>query len=447
MYNSVNNDTDFEYENAEQGACCNDSDYMDSLCNDDAYCPPDSGREHYYSHPPDGCGEDNDGAVQEPYHGESCEDNRSEAEYCSAHADNSAIQADRDGGTDGGDGSAYSDNGTIQADRDGGDGEDGGLSVYNTEQLMNYEFIRQEYIVNDLLSPGLAVLAGSPKIGKSWLVLNLCIQLSYGKPFLGNEVKSCQALYMALEDDPRRMQKRMIMLGDDGSDRLFITHHSKPLGKSFEEEITEFEKKHPACRLIVIDTFQKIRRGTGELSYSNDYKDVSRLKKLADSLNICILLVHHTRKMADSDYMNEISGTNGIAGSADTLMVLKKEKRNSRAAVLSCTGRDIEDRELSLYLDKDSCIWKVKSDSLAEEDRGVPEEIPELIEYMKELGKFAGSNTDFTNGFCNSRGFIIDASHLKRSMNLYREELEKGGVIFRSGKINGKRRLAVLYKE
>ncbi len=318
-----------------------------------------------------------------------------------------------------------------------------GFDTFTSEELFDYRFEKRDFIVRNLLRPGLAVLAGSPKIGKSWMVLYLCLQAAKGEDFLNNKVKPSEVLYMALEDDPARLQNRLMTLTDEPTARLHIT--TSCVGKSLSEDICAFEREHPRCRLIVIDTFQKIRKAGREMSYSNDYSDVSRLKKLADKLGICILLVHHTRKMPDNDCMNEISGTNGIAGSADTLMVLKKEKRTSRSAVLFCTGRDIEDRELTLYLDRDTCVWQVKSDTLEEQDESLPEELVELAEFMKERGEFAGTATELCDAFCSARSYIIAPNQLTRSMNQHRLELKEAGVEFVSKRERDKRMIGVVY--
>lgn len=319
------------------------------------------------------------------------------------------------------------------------------LCTLTGDQLLSYEFERRDCIVKNLLTAGLAILAGAPKIGKSWMVLNLCSNIACGLPFLGNEVKQGDVLYLALEDDARRLQRRLLTIGDESRGHLHLANSCSPLGVQLEEQIRLFMNSHPSTRLVVIDTFQKIRKSVRETSYANDYAEVSRLKRLADSEGICILLVHHTRKLGDSDYMNEISGTTGIAGSADTLMVLKKEKRNSREAVLSCTGRDIEDREMTLLLDRETCIWEVKADSLSEEFKSAPEEIEELAEYMKSIGSFEGGNTEFCDRFCNARSYIISPKQLKQSMNLYRWELEDMGVKFKSYRKDGKRLLRITY--
>lgn len=341
------------------------------------------------------------------------------------------------------------DNITPDADSDLRYTEDGEpvepLCVLTSDQLMSYEFERRDFIVENLLTCGLAILAGSPKIGKSWMVLSLCTQVACGSPFLGNKVRQGEVLYLALEDDARRLQRRLLTIGSETGGRLYLANSCSQSGVQLEEQIRLFLSEHPSARLVVIDTFQKIRRQVKETGYANDYAEVSRLKQLADSEGICILLVHHTRKLGDSDYMNEISGTTGISGSADTLMVLKKETRTSREAVLSCTGRDIEDREMTLFLDRETCVWEVRSDSLSDEAKALPEEIEELAEFMKSIGSFDGGNTDFCDRFCNARSYIISPKQLKQSMNLYRWQLEDLGVRFTSYRKNGARLLRITY--
>ena len=336
-------------------------------------------------------------------------------------------------------GKAY---GEIYADSDD-DVEE--LDTLTADELMHLYFPKKEYIVSTLLTPGLAVLAGAPKIGKSWMVLDMCLKIAKGEAFLGQPTRKGSVLYLALEDDRYRLHRRLLRIADEGSDNMRVAHRCSMEPEALERQIQLFIGQHPDTRLIVIDTFQKIRRSVREMSYANDYAEVSRLKSIADKEGVCILLVHHTRKLGDSDYMNEISGTNGIAGSADTLMVLKKDKRSSREATLSCTGRDIEDRELTLSLDRDTCVWQVKSDSLTQPDEDIPDEIPELIEFMKEIKSYSGTNTDFTDMFSFKRQFIINPNQLKKSMNLYRDELLRHGVEFVSLKSHGRRSLAISY--
>ena len=321
------------------------------------------------------------------------------------------------------------------------------LKVINCVDLVETRYNRIDWIVEGLLKPGLSVLAGAPKIGKSWMVLQLCLAVAKGEPFLGMETRCCDVLYITLEDSEMRLQDRLLRLTDDMPERLNITLSCPGVGEELRRALTVYCVDHPFTRLIVIDTFQKIREQSSQMSYAGDYAEVSAVKRIADELNIAILLVHHTRKMSDSDVINEISGTNGIAGSADALMILKKEKRSERTAVLSCTGRDIEDREAELTLDRETCVWRVINDTYRPEQKIIPPQLLKLIAFAEKLGYYEGGNTEFCERFAAYSGERIIPNHLKRMMNLYRYELEDAGVFFISVKKHGIRSLAVYYKK
>ncbi len=320
------------------------------------------------------------------------------------------------------------------------------LTTFDCESLSEMRLTRLSYVIDDFLRPGLAVLAGAPKVGKSWLVLYMCLQVAGGEPFWGMQTRQGTVLYIALEDSRERLQERVLRITDHYSENLHFSLSCSPLGDDLEEELRSFTADHPDTRLIVLDTFQKVRAQVREMSYANDYAEVSRLKRIADELGVCILLVHHTRKQADNDFMNEISGTNGIAGSADTLMVLKKAKRSQSRANLSCTGRDIVDRELELEFDRNTFVWTVKSDSLEEKsEKEMPREMCLLVAFMMTKGYSYSSVSDFTAEFCKKCGVLIEPNQLKRLMNRWRFELEDEGVNFSTVRRKDARMLVVNY--
>ena len=136
------------------------------------------------------------------------------------------------------------------------------------------------------------------------------------------------------------------------------------LKHGLEQQIEQFLTEHPATKLVVIDTLQRVRSAGGDSNlYANDYQDVGLLKQLADQHHIAILLIHHLRKLHDDDPMNMISGSTGLSGAADSAFVLQKNARSANAASLHCTGRDIPDRTLKLELGEDDHIWKLLEDS------------------------------------------------------------------------------------
>ena len=235
-------------------------------------------------------------------------------------------------------------------------------------------------------------------------------------------------LYVSLEDTASRLQERLLSVTDDAPN-VFFTTFSFKIGEGLEEQVKNFIAEHPDTVLIVIDTFQMIRNTGSEISYASDYNEIEIIKKLAEELKITILLVHHLRKQGDSDPFNMLAGSNGLAGGVDTMFVLDKSKRCSTNATLYCSGRDIEDRKIELSFDKDSCTWNFVSDSSDNPEMLLPDDIHQLIEFMKQKLCFTGSNTD----------------SLKRRMNRYRRELEENRVVFQSNRSNGKRILNINY--
>lgn len=317
------------------------------------------------------------------------------------------------------------------------------LNVINCVDLVETRYDRIDWIVDGLLKPGLSVLAGAPKIGKSWMVLQLCLAVAKGEPFLGMNTRRCDVLYITLEDSEKRLQERVLRLTGEVPEKLNITLDCPGVGETLKKTLAVYCGDYPSTRLIVIDTFQKIREQENKMTYAGDYAEVSAVKRIADELNIAILLVHHTRKLSDSDFINEIAGTNGIAGSADTLMILKKEKRSESKAILSATGRDVEDRSMELNLNRETCMWEVVSDNYHPERRELPETMLKLIVFMDKLGNYDGTNTAFCEQFNRFSGESMTPHHLKRQMNLYRYELEDAGIFFLSVRKNNGRRLAV----
>ena len=149
--------------------------------------------------------------------------------------------------------------------------------------------------------------------------------------------------------------------------------------------------------------------------------------------------------MSDGDVINEISGTNGIAGSADTLMILKKQKRTDSKAILSCTGRDIEDRVTELDMDRETCIWKAVSAPVKKKKEAMPPILHKLIAYAAEIKTYDGSNAAFCAQFCAYSGEDIAPNALKRIMNRWRYALEDAGLYYLSVRTKNERRLAVNY--
>ncbi|MGN1347001.1 MAG: AAA family ATPase [Eubacteriales bacterium] len=224
-----------------------------------------------------------------------------------------------------------------------------------------YETVYQSRppIIDGLLYSGAYILAGAPKIGKSFLVAQIAYHISTGQKLWEYEVRSGVVLYLALEDDYRRLQERMFrMFGVTEVNTLYFATNANKLGNGLDEQLELFVREHENTKLIIVDTLQKIREVGGDAySYANDYEIISKLKNFADKYGICILIVHHTRKQPAGDSFEMISGTTGLMGCADGAFLMQKEKRTDSRATLDIVGRDQPDQRLHLIKDQNRLIW------------------------------------------------------------------------------------------
>lgn len=255
---------------------------------------------------------------------------------------------------------------------------------FAADDLVNERLEPISWVVEDLLPTGLAMLCAPSKFGKSWMVLQLCIAAAEGNSFLNHKTVKCASLYYALEDGKGRLQDRLKKILKDKTAPKGIRFAIKAdmldggLLNKIEEELTAY----PDTKLVIIDTLQKVR---GKMSkedtlYGNEYRQMAAVKDFADKHKICLLFVHHLRKMADeSDVFNMISGSTALMGATDTILIISKKKRNDDKAIFSSTGRDIEQSELVVAFDKSKYRWEVE---------GTVEEIAarrELEEYESNI--------------------------------------------------------------
>ena len=184
---------------------------------------------------------------------------------------------------------------------------------------------------------------------------------------------------------------------------------------------------------------------SGEASYGGDYQELGKLKRLADALQISILLVHHLRKQGDRDPVNRLSGTSGISGAVDSIFILDRDGRSQSAARLTCTGRDLEHRELQLRFCKDTCLWELVSDSLDAPEHLLPREMELLLRYMTEQKSFKGSSTELARELNRSGNLNLSAKGMKQMMNRWRYELQELGLTFQNHRSNGQRFVEVSF--
>jgi hypothetical protein len=246
------------------------------------------------------------------------------------------------------------------------------VAIYTLPELLAMQIPEQKWAVPGIMSEGLTLLAGAPKQGKSWLALNLAITIAAGGKALGNaKVESGDVLYLCLEDRLRRVQYRARKvlggIGCESSRRLKISVEWPKMSDGGLEGLETWAKSVERPTLFIIDVWQKFKpasNGKSKNQYEEDYQFSTQLKSFADSIGCSALAIHHTKKSKSEDWLEDVSGTLGLAGAADGVLVLQRT-RGECEAKLCMTGRDIDEQELALKFDQETAVWT--SEGSAEE--------------------------------------------------------------------------------
>ena len=268
------------------------------------------------------------------------------------------------------------------------------LITVDGRTLMDRPLEPPNFVVDTLISQGLHILAGSPKVGKSWLALWLAVTVAKGEPVWNMTTKQGTTLYLCLEDSVLRIQNRLFEITEDAPDSVHFCTECALIGQGLEEQVDAFIATHPDTVLVIIDTLQMVRP-IHDATYANDYRDLSVLKRLADKHGIAILLIHHLRKESADDVFNRISGSTAISGAVDSSFTLVEDKRGSGKATLSCIGRDIEYRELTLERNAEN-VWELVSDSRTQPELLGGQIVILLSELMSDRTEFIGTPTELS---------------------------------------------------
>lgn len=258
------------------------------------------------------------------------------------------------------------------------------LKTVSMAALYETVFDIQTPLIDGLLGRGTYLFVGSPKVGKSFMMAQIAYHISIGIPLWDYKVRKATVLYFALEDDYPSLQKRLFqMYGAEETGNLYFATECKTVNSGLDEQIRGFMQEHPDTGLIIIDTLKRVREAGGaDYSYASDYDIVARLKALADSYKVTMLIVHHTQKQKSEDIFDMISGTNGLMGAADGAFVLSKEKRTSNTATLDVAGRDQQDMKIHLVRDTERLVWnfeKSETELWKEPSKPLLEKIAETL--------------------------------------------------------------------
>ena len=239
-----------------------------------------------------------------------------------------------------------------------------------------------------LIVEGCLLLAGRPKLGKSWLTLDIGLAVAMGgKCFIDRQCVQGDVLYLALEDGDKRLQRRGSKLlptftGEWPANFHYATEW--PRGADGLAEIEKWVAGHKEARLVVVDILAKFRVPTSgkRAPYEQDYEALSGLQHVAQKYQITVIVVHHTRKAGGEDPVDEISGTLGIAGAADAFMIIKADAGKNKTMVIR--GRDIEEKELAVKFAKGTCKWEILGDP---ETVNMSEARVKILEALKQMGE------------------------------------------------------------
>lgn len=273
------------------------------------------------------------------------------------------------------------------------------LKIMDADTLLSTPLEMPWFVVEGLIPQGVTLLGGASKIGKSWLMLWLGLQISQGLPVWEMETAPCDVLYLCLEDTFVRIQNRLYHLTESAPENLRFAVMSSRIGDGLEQELMTYLSDYPGTKLLIIDTLQRVRdskstSGNGGM-YGSDYQDITAVKQIADQFDISVILVHHVRKLKDSDDpFNELTGSTGITGAVDTSFVLKKDGRSADTATLLATGRDIAYQQLTLRFQ--NRIWQLveRKDGEALQKEDTPPFLFALVRFMEARPQWQGTATE-----------------------------------------------------
>lgn len=292
---------------------------------------------------------------------------------------------------------------------------------WTAADLLSAEFPEPRWAVPGVLPEGLSLLVGAPKMGKSWLSMNLAAAVAAGGRALGKvQVDQGEALYLALEDPPRRLQRRL---------QIVLENDPVPNGLHFEtvwpllhdggtDQLDDWLDRHPDCRLVVVDVLARVRGTTShrEDKYEADYRCLISLKAVADKHRVALVVVHHTRKERTDDFLDSVSGTQGLAGAADSILVLDRG-RGTADAKLHLTGRDVEEAEFAMSL-KGGC-WLLLDGPASDYDLG--ESRRQILNMLRTIGPKTPKQL--------SAALVMDHELVKKTCR----RMEEGGQLHNAG--------------
>lgn len=279
------------------------------------------------------------------------------------------------------------------------------LVTVTTADFLEEEFPEPTWTVDEMLSAGVSVIGGAPKIGKSWLVLQLAHAVATGTQFLGQDVDQGGVLVLVLEGNKSFFQERVRkVLRDDRPTNIHLAFDSDRLHSGLEDQIDDFLTGYPGTKLVIVDTLVRVhpRRASGRTQYQDDAATLRGMELLSRSHpEVAFLFVHHTREMDADDPLDALSGSRGLTGTIENGWILGKPK-GVATPVLQTSGRNLpEPKKLAVEFDLETCLWSLKGDA-----RKYPTGRTRraIIEYLEQAGAEGSTSGDITKNIVETTG-------------------------------------------
>lgn len=309
-------------------------------------------------------------------------------------------------------------------------------------QTDHYEL--PKFIVSQMIPTGVHLFAGSPKIGKSWLALWLCDKVSKGERVWEFDTQKCTVLYIALEDTKSTLHFRIECITNKASKNAYAVTSCSSLSGGLLGEIDSFIKDHTDTGLVIIDTLQLVRDSKQSQNYAGDYLELHKFVEYAQEKDIAVILVHHLRKMPDNDIINMVSGSTGLLGAVDSILVLVKEHRTENIANLYITGRRVKDKVLKLEFEEDTNIWRF-IEYVKNHNTPIDSLVKGIQSILQTEKRFKGTPTELIEQIKKyDPNLNMTPNAMSRLLNENSISLRKSYGIYYNRERNASRRLIVL---
>lgn len=230
--------------------------------------------------------------------------------------------------------------------------------TYTAGEIISCPQKGKQFIIKDILPFGLTMICAAPKTGKSVLATQIGTSTVIGNPFWGMyEVQKSGCLHLTFEETLADISPRLQDIPMSRWDGYEVCKEWRTNPRGGLVQLEDWLKLHPETKLVIIDVYGGFRGDeSGGFNYRRDYKELAPIKKVADSNNAAIVLLHHTVKKPTKDWVTSLYGSAAIAAACDCIMYIDRE-RGMDDATLRLTGRGMPDQNIEILLNREKVRW------------------------------------------------------------------------------------------